>query len=67
MVSSPTPTPQSPPRRSRGMAGGSLLAFSLIGGVVVGTIYGQPTIGFLAGLGIGLLLVALVWMLDRRA
>ena len=60
--------PQKPAgrRRSRGMAGGFFLAFSLIGGVVVGTAYGQPTIGFLGGLGVGLLLLLLVFLLDLK-
>lgn len=53
-------------RRKGGMAGGSLLAFSLIVGAVVGTLYGQPSIGFLVGLGVGALLLLLVWLLDRR-
>jgi len=49
------------------MAGGSLLAFSLIGGTVIGTLNRQPSIGFLVGLGIGLILMIMVWLLDRRA
>jgi hypothetical protein len=53
-------------RRGRGMAGGSLLALSLVGGVVIGTAYGEPSIGFLVGLGLGMLFLLLVWMLDRR-
>ena len=48
------------------MAGGSLLAVSMVAGVVVGTLYGQPSIGFLGGLGVGLLLLILVWLLTRR-
>ena len=51
----------------RGMAGGSLLALGIVGGVVIGTLYGQPSIGFLGGLGIGLLLFILVWLIDRRS
>jgi hypothetical protein len=47
-------------------AGGCLLALSLIAGVVAGAYAHQPSIGFLAGLGIGLVLVALVWLFDRR-
>lgn len=61
------PADRSTRRRSRGMAGGFFLAFSLIAGVVIGTLYGQPSIGFLAGLGAGLLLVLLVFLVDRRA
>lgn len=54
-------------RRGRGMAGGSLLALSMVIGVVAGTLYGQPSVGFLAGLAVGALFVLLVWLLDRRS
>ena len=47
-------------------AGGALLAFSILAGVVAGTLLRQPSIGFLAGLGAGTVLLALVWLLDRR-
>jgi hypothetical protein len=47
------------------LAGGCLLSLSILAGVIAGTLLRQPSIGFLAGLGAGLLLVALVWLLDR--
>lgn len=65
MIAPKDPT-TTPPRRSRGMAGGSLLAISLLAGVVIGTAYGQPSIGFLVGLTGGTLLLLLVFLLDRR-
>lgn len=46
-------------------SGGCLLAFSLIVGVVGGAYSHQPSIGFLAGLGAGLLLLLAVWLFDR--
>jgi hypothetical protein len=58
--------PHSPPPRLRGAAGGSLLALSLVAGTVIGTLNRQPSIGFLVGLGIGVALLLLVWLLDRR-
>ncbi|MDQ8757507.1 hypothetical protein RCO27_14850 [Sphingosinicella sp. LHD-64] len=48
------------------MAGGFLLALSILVGVVVGVVERQASIGFLAGLGVGLALLGLVWALDRR-
>lgn len=52
----PSPTP---------MAGGSLLALSLLGGAIIGVLQGQPSIGLVAGLAIGLVLLGAVWFWDR--
>ena len=46
-------------------AGGALLAVSILIGAVVGVYMRQPSIGFIAGLGVGLLLVLAVWLFDR--
>ena len=46
-------------------AGGALLAAAMLIGVVAGIVLRQPSIGFLAGLGAGLLLLAAVWLWDR--
>lgn len=54
--------PPPPPRR----AGGVLLAAAILGGVVIGSVMDQPSIGFLAGLGVGLAAMALIWIGDRR-
>ncbi|MGZ8362143.1 MAG: hypothetical protein ACXWUX_16625 [Allosphingosinicella sp.] len=54
--------PPPPPRR----AGGALLAAGILGGVVIGSLLGQPSIGFLAGLGVGLAALALIWAGDRK-
>jgi hypothetical protein len=53
------------PRPRFRRAGGALLAFSILTGVVAGTFMRQPSIGFLAGLGIGLLIVVTIWLVDR--
>ena len=47
-------------------AGGVLLAGSILAGAVGGAFFfGEPSLGFLAGLGVGLALLGLVWVLDR--
>lgn len=46
-------------------AGGALLAGSILGGVLIGAFAGQTSIGFLAGLALGLVLLGGVWLLDR--
>lgn len=43
-----------------------MLAGSILLGAVVGSLAGQPSIGFLAGLTLGLVLLGGVWFLDRR-
>ena len=49
-----------PPRRRRPAR------FVALAGALIGIFAGQPSIGFLAGAGIGLVLLTLVWLLDRR-
>lgn len=55
---------QSGPKFPR--AGGALLAASILAGVVAGAFAGEPSVGFVAGLAVGLLLLGLVWLADRR-
>ncbi len=54
------------PKPIAARAGGSILAASIIAGVIAGTILGQPSIGFLVGLGVGVLIALLLWWGDRR-
>jgi uncharacterized membrane protein len=51
-------------RTSRG--GGILVALAVVIGAVAGLALRQPQIGMIAGLATGLVLAALVWLLDRR-
>ena len=48
------------------LAGGFLLCLALLAGAAIGVFLGQPSLGFLIGVGIGLALVLLTWLLDRR-
>lgn len=56
----PVTTPNQAP-----IAGGALLALSLIAGTVIGVLKGQPSIGFIGGLGVGLALLLIVALIDR--
>ena len=58
------PARRPPPRNTN--AGGFLVAAALLVGTVVGVMVGEPTIGFLAGLGIGAASATALWLLDRR-
>jgi hypothetical protein len=53
-------------KRKTGQAGGSLLAAAIISGTVGGVVLGQPSIGFLAGLGLGAIVALLLWLKERR-
>ena len=46
-------------------AGGFLVAIGVVAGFVVGTRMGQPSAGFLIGLGLGVALALAVWLRDR--
>lgn len=56
MTDQPTRTP---------LAGGALLAFALVAGTVIGVTRGQPSLGFVGGLGVGLMLLIAVALIDR--
>jgi hypothetical protein len=56
------PSPSSPPRA----AGGVLIALFVMVGAIGGVALGQPTIGFLVGLAVGIALAVGVWLIDRR-
>jgi uncharacterized membrane protein (UPF0136 family) len=58
MAMDPKPSPMP-------VAGGALLALSLIVGSVIGVLRGQPSIGFIGGLGVGLALLVVVALIDR--
>ena len=55
-----------PDPRPSSAAGGSLLALAIVAGAAIGIAMGQPTIGALAGLGVGILLFLLIWLVGRR-
>ena len=46
-------------------SGGALLAVSILIGAAAGVYMRQPSIGFIAGLGVGLFLLIAVWLIDR--
>ncbi len=52
--------------KGTGQGGGAIIAGAIIAGVVAGTVLGQPSIGFLAGAGLGVLVAILLYLRDRR-
>lgn len=53
------------PQQGFPRAGGFLLALAILIGPVVGAMFGQASLGFVIGLGIGLVLLIAVWLADR--
>lgn len=56
-----SPASPPPPR-----AGGFIIAAAILIGVIAGVALRQPSIGFLAGAGVGMLAALLLWLIDRR-
>ena len=46
-------------------AGGAIIAAGIVAGAVAGIVAGEPSIGFLTGLGLGVLIALLLWWRDR--
>ncbi len=55
------------PEKPGPKAGGALIAIFTLLGAVGGVIFGQPSIGLLAGFGFGCALAIVVWLRDRSA
>jgi hypothetical protein len=47
-------------------AGGFIIAVAIVAGTIIGGLNGQPSIGLLAGLGLGVAAALAVWLVDRR-
>lgn len=47
-------------------SGGFLLAISLLLGFGIGTSQGQASLGTVIGFAVGMVLLAAVWLIDRR-
>ena len=56
-----------PPSPRRPRSAGAFLALSIMAGTLIGVFAGEPSMGFLIGLGIGILVAVLVWLMDRRS
>jgi uncharacterized membrane protein (UPF0136 family) len=52
------------PKTSR--AGGAILAFTVTAGALIGAIKGQPSIGIVAGIAIGVAVCVGLFFYDRR-
>lgn len=55
-----------PKSSSAPAAGGVLIALGAMAGAVIGLFLGEPTKGFLLGIGAGIGMAIAIWLLDRR-
>jgi len=44
---------------------GAIIAFLILGGAITGGLMGQPSIGLLSGLALGILIALLLWLRER--
>ena len=54
-----------PPRKTP-LAGGFILAASIVAGTVIGANRGQPSAGLVIGAAVGVVVALLIWWRDRR-
>jgi hypothetical protein len=59
----PDPTPRD--RRPR-LGGGAPIALLTIAGTIIGGFLGQPSIGLLTGLGLGVVIALAIWRMGPR-
>jgi phage-related minor tail protein len=59
-------SPGSPVSRPPQRGGGIFIAFGLVAGAIGGMVAGEPSMGLLAGLGIGVSAAILLAVRDRR-
>ena len=45
---------------------GAILAFTILGGTLLGGLVGQPSAGLLAGTGLGIAIAVLLWVFERK-
>ena len=51
---------------SQTRAGGFLLTFAILAGLVAGVMFGNPMDGVLIGTAAGVVMAVAVWLIDRR-
>lgn len=52
--------------KASSMAGGIFIAIGMLAGAIVGVAVDQPSAGMIIGLGSGIAVAVVVWLLDRK-
>ncbi|MEP7348559.1 MAG: hypothetical protein ABI668_01255 [Sphingorhabdus sp.] len=47
-------------------AGGIFIAVGMLGGAIVGVAMDQPSAGMVIGLGLGIAVAAIIWLIDSK-
>lgn len=47
-------------------AGGLLILIGFLGGATVGILQGEPSLGVIIGVGLGIAAAVLIWLVNRR-
>lgn len=53
------------PRSPASLSGGFLIAVSVMVGVIFGAWKGEPSLGFVIGFAVGVVLAVMVWQFDK--
>lgn len=53
------------PRSPSSLSGGFLIAVSVMVGVIFGAWKGEPSLGFVIGFAVGVVLAVMVWQFDK--
>ena len=54
------------PQSKTPLAGGCFLSLAIMAGVAIGVTQGEASLGFVIGLGVGLVIAVAVWLRDRK-
>lgn len=52
-------------RKKEPTGAGAIIAILILGGTITGGLMGQPSIGLLAGTGLGIVIALLLWLRER--
>ena len=59
-------TSRQSPRSKRSSGGGVFIALLTIAGAIIGGLMGQPSIGMLSGIALGVAIAITLWLVERK-
>jgi len=58
--------PHQPPSPKRSSGGGVFIALLTVAGAIIGGLMGQPSIGMLSGIALGVAIAVTLWLVERK-